>query len=201
MEKLAAKWQDFYQNPRRPIYLKILLAINLLGSWVGFLWYKEHLHATPWYYWPFVPDSPLSTIFFSVMLVILLMRKSCPLVELLACVSVIKYGVWAAYVLTDYWLIGGTINLIDGLLWLSHLGMAAEGFIFIRQLFFTAQQGVMVWLWMYINDFMDYWVGLHPYLPDPQQWERVMVFTIGLSTVLGIFVSRKWRKMTRQPGY
>jgi uncharacterized membrane protein YpjA len=178
-------WLDFYRNPAKPGYLKILLAVNLPGSLAGFLWYKHHLSATPWYYWPFVPDSPLSASMFTLVLLLLLIGQAHPLFQLIAYTAVVKYGLWAVFVLSGHWLTGGDIYMIDVVLWLSHLGMAAEGLIFWRQLAYRQLYGTIAWVWMYINDLMDYFVGLHPYLPNDDHWLTVMIFTLALSTLLG----------------
>lgn len=196
-------WQDFYHNPTKPIYLKLLLLVNLPGSLAGFLWYKHHLSVTPWYYLPFVPDSPLSSSLFTLVLFLLLINRAHPLLQLIAYTAVIKYGVWAIFVLTGHWLTGGAVRIIDIALWLSHLGMAVEGAIFWRRLVYEEAYALFTWLWMYFNDFMDYYVGLHPYLPNYNHWTIVMVFTLLLSTLLGIIAKIKAnsQKVTRHSGY
>jgi uncharacterized membrane protein YpjA len=194
-------WLDFYQNPTKPVYLKLLLIINLPGSLAGFLWYKYHLSVTPWYYWPFVPDSPLSSALFTLVLFLLLINRAHPLIQLVAYTAVVKYGLWAIFVLSGQWLTGGDMRAIEVALWLSHLGMAVEGMIFWRRLVYRQVYGVITWAWMYFNDLMDYYVGLHPYLQNYDHWLIVMIFTLMLSTLLGTAAKARGQKVTRLQGY
>lgn len=199
---IGTLWRDFWNHPHKPIYVKILLAINLPGSLAGFLWYKNQLAATPMYYWLFVPDSPASSSLFTLVLILFLTVKKPPsLLQLLACLGVIKYGVWAMAVLISYWLMGGTMTALDVAMWLSHLGMAVEGWVFLRVLKTPQWEAIFSWIWMYLHDFMDYYLKLHPYLPKENLFIPIMLFTLLLTTILGIFVSAPWRNMTKYSSY
>lgn len=190
---MLSLWRDFLDNPIRSRYLWALLAVNIPGSYIGYLWYEHQLAANPVYFWPVIPDSPLSTTLFSIALILLLIKKerANKLFQLIAYTAVVKYGIWAVVVLTLHWLDGGTIRLIDVGLWLSHLGMAVQGGIFWRWLVYGKLQAYLTWGWMYFNDFMDYVVGLHPYLPNYAHWNTVMIFTVSLTTLLGYIAKRK----------
>jgi uncharacterized membrane protein YpjA len=65
-------------------FLSVLLLINILGSFYGYYWYRGQLAATNVLLWPFVPDSPLSTTLFSLVLVLYLLGKKSSLLSLLA---------------------------------------------------------------------------------------------------------------------
>ncbi|MGF7186034.1 putative membrane protein YpjA [Desulfitispora alkaliphila] len=188
-------WYDLLENPTRPIYLKLLLIVNVPGSVLGYLWYENHLRSTEIIYWPFVPDSPLATTIFSIVLFTLLYSEGNSslhkLFQLLAYTAVVKYGIWAIFVLSLNWMTGGSMVLMDWVLWFSHLGMAIEGIIFWRKLVYEQIHAYGVWVWMYINDYMDYWVGLHPYLPNYDHRGTVLLFTVGLTTTVGFIARRK----------
>lgn len=178
-----------------PVFLKVILIINIGGSIYGYYWYRSQLLSTPLRYWIFVPDSPLSTTLFALALFFfLLRRKELPLLSYLAVITVIKYGLWAVFVNTHYWLISGQLQGIEIMLWLSHLGMAMEGMIYLR--FFSPDFGEwgIVSFWMILNDYVDYAWELHPYLYMEEQLPTVEMFTYCLTAVL-IFVTflRIWR--------
>ncbi|MDW7675295.1 MAG: DUF1405 domain-containing protein, partial [Bacillota bacterium] len=127
-------------------------------------------------------------------LLLLLFHKVHPLFQLVAYTGVIKYGFWAMLVLSGHWLTGGEVHFIDVMLWLSHLGMAVEGLILIRVLSFSKLLAGIIWGWLYLNDFMDYYVGLHPYLPNYDHWTAVMLTTISMSTLIGLYIWKKGQK-------
>lgn len=56
-------------------FLLALFFVNLLGTIYGFIWYKEQLVITPYIYWPFVPDSPIASLFFTIFLLFFMLKK------------------------------------------------------------------------------------------------------------------------------
>ncbi len=76
--------------------LIFLLICNILGTLYGFIWYGDQLAKTPWYFLPFIPDSPIASLFFCVLLLFVsFFNKHIPFVEALAFVTLLKYGLWA----------------------------------------------------------------------------------------------------------
>ena len=157
-------WREFWKAPRQPRFIVPLLVINVLGSAYGYFWYREQLAETPFYLWPFVPDSPLSTTLFAAALLLHLCGADKTMFQVLACTVSIKYGIWAVIMITHYWSSGGPVAPTETMLWLSHLGMAAEGAIFLRTYRFQINVVMITGAWMLVNDLMDYGAGLHPYL-------------------------------------
>ena len=45
------------------LLLNLLLICNILGTLYGFIWYGDQLAKTPWYFLPFIPDSPIASLF------------------------------------------------------------------------------------------------------------------------------------------
>lgn len=77
------------------LFLFILLIINLLGTLYGYIWYGNQLSHTALKYVVFVPDSPTATLFLSLVLIMYLFKRSFPILEVIAFMTLIKYGVWA----------------------------------------------------------------------------------------------------------
>src|SRR5660397_262337 len=72
-----------------------LVAVNLISSAAGYVyWYGDSILAAPPYFWPFVPDSPLSANLWAVALVAFHRSRQWNLLGLLAATGAIKYGLW-----------------------------------------------------------------------------------------------------------
>ena len=78
----------------RPVLL-LLFAVNLFGTIYGYWWYVPQLVDTPAAFLLFVPDSPTASLFFVFVLAAFLAGRNWPLMEALAIVSLVKYGIWA----------------------------------------------------------------------------------------------------------
>ncbi|MFD2879260.1 DUF1405 domain-containing protein [Paenibacillus rhizoplanae] len=84
--------------------------MNLLGTVYGYMWYGNQLTFTaqtePLWLLPFVPDSPTASLFFTAALLLLLypprgltgtlVRE---LIEALAVLTSVKYGIWAVSII------------------------------------------------------------------------------------------------------
>ncbi|MGI6145073.1 MAG: DUF1405 domain-containing protein [Clostridia bacterium] len=174
-------WRQFFLDPR---VLKIILFINILGSIYGYYWYRVQLQLTPLRFWIFIPDSPLSTTLFSIAIFLILCKRKFPFLYFLAFITVIKYGLWAVFVNTHFWLLSGQVHWVEFMLWLSHLGMALEGIIYLRLFLPSLYEWGVVGFWMMFNDYVDYAWDLHPYLYLQAQLPVVEVFTYCLTFVL-----------------
>ncbi|OAT80250.1 hypothetical protein A6M21_01060 [Desulfotomaculum copahuensis] len=157
-------WREFWRDPWQARFVRPLLIINLLGSVYGFYWYHEQLAATPFYAWLFVPDSPLATTLFALALAGSLAGFKSTLLRAVACTASIKYGLWAVVVISQFWWLGGQPAPTESMLWFSHLGMAAQGFVYLRRVRWGAPVALFTGGWMFLNDALDYGAGLHPYL-------------------------------------
>lgn len=179
-----------------PLFLKTLIVINLLGSVYGYYWYREQLANTPFIYWIFTPDSPLSTTLLALSLLFLLKGKRTPYLSYLACAATIKYGLWAVFVNSHYWYVSGQWHWEEVMLWASHLGMALEGILYLLYLLPDCKVWGTVSLWLMLNDYVDYAWKLHPYLYLEEQLATVEVFTYSLTAViiLGTLVLMLTRK-------
>lgn len=174
-------WRDFWRDPRQVRFTAPLIIINFLGSVYGYYWYHGQLAATPPYFWPFVPDSPLSTTLFALALTVRPPGAWGILFQVVAFTASIKYGIWAVVVISQYWIGGGPVEFTEAMLLFSHLGMAAEGAIYLRTIPFDRTVVLLTGAWMLLNDFMDYGLGLHPYLFAAGQEHLAFVTALGLT--------------------
>lgn len=186
-------WQPIRQLLMNRSFLWVLLWVNLLGTIYGYYWYKNQMQDTPPVLLPFVPDSPTSSLFFTVFVLLLLLGRSNPFIEMMALMTSFKYGVWCVVVLTMYGIGDGYIDPANIMLIFSHAGMAAEVLLYNFAYRFGAKH---VWLgaaWLLVNDFFDYVFKVHPYLEDDRFLSEVAVFTISLSifTILLTFWLRQ----------
>jgi uncharacterized membrane protein YpjA len=138
-------------------------------------------------------DSPLSTTLTAVVLGAYWLRRPIPFLPLIAFATVIKYGIWAAIIVLDYWLQGGRQDFVIWMLFLSHLGMALQGFMFWRHLQFTKKEGLAAVFWMGLNDVADYGGGLHPSLYQPEQLPLAAVSGIFLTLLLTVAVWQRYK--------
>ncbi|SFR03401.1 DUF1405 domain-containing protein [Desulfoscipio geothermicus] len=192
MRLMSELLSELWRRPWRSSLVWPIIITNILGSVYGFYWYRAQLAETPRYLWALVPDSPLSTTLFALALLLVLAGNRPGLITAVACATTIKYGLWAVGMITHYWALGGPVNFTEVMLWLSHWGMALEGFIFLRTVPVPGRALLGASLWMIFNDYMDYFRGLHPYLFSPLQENFALWLAAGLTIVAFIALVRAW---------
>ncbi len=207
--KLSFFWSKaFLLN--RP-FLWLLFAVNVGGTIYGYIWYEGQLvstyHNHPLWQIVFVPDSPTASLFFTLALLYLLfpVKLQNPiavagrsLLEALAIVCSVKYGIWAvAMIVAGAWQ-GAAMEWQHYMLIASHLGMALEAVLYFR--FMKAGAGALAVAtgWLLLNDTVDYTFGVFPYLADQLDDDLTAVrnFTFGLSLfsfATGLHVWWRWR--------
>ncbi len=157
----------FMESLKKSWFLWSLIIINLLGSIYGFYWYKNQLAQTsPEIFRVFVPDSPTGSLLFTFLLITLLVGRSIPTLEAFAAVTNFKYGVWAVAVIIAGWLMGGEQRWTDYMLMFSHGGMALESLLYAKFYTIRFRHLLMVATWTIWNDWMDYILDIHPWLPS-----------------------------------
>ncbi|SFG62505.1 Uncharacterized membrane protein YpjA [Desulfotomaculum arcticum] len=180
-------WSELWQRPWRSSLIWPIILINIAGSAYGLYWYRAQLAGTPAHLWLLVVDSPLATAFFALALLLVIAGRRPGLVVAAACATTIKYGLWTVGVITHYWLTGGQFSAIEAMVWIYHLGLVLEGFIFLRKTPLPVYAVVGTAGWMALNDYMDYVRGLHPYLFAPGQEAAALGLAAGL-TVLSVIL-------------
>lgn len=179
---------------------------NFLGTVYGFEWYWAQMVDTianyPVWYVYFVPDSPTASLFFTLSIGFLLMDRSLDrqpnklyrairgFVEAFALITSFKYGIWAvAMIWTGAWQ-GVPVGWDGWMLTGSHLAMAVEALLFVRWYRYRLTAIIIVAIWTFWNDFMDYERGIFPRLPRELDDNLLTIewFTVGLS-MTGILIA------------
>lgn len=183
------------------IFLWLLFIVNLLGTIYGYYWYVWQLQQTKPIYWIFVPDSPTATLFFTIAILGWLFGKHFKLMEALAFITLIKYGVWAVAMNLFTVVEIGNIGAPGWMLVCSHSLMAVQALLYIGNYKFTWIHVCIVAIWTLHNDVIDYLFGQMPiYHVINSHVSAVGYFTFWLSIcclVLALFNVKK-RKALQQ---
>lgn len=159
---LKARLDDIVRTPWLlwPAVIALMLAF-VVGT-VG--WYGDFFVAArvPLWAYPFVPDCPLAAGMFGVALALRHFGRPSRLLDQLAAVFGIKYGVWTMSFWTLYWLDGGPFELTSlfsgPVMFVTHLGLFVLGVLFV--LFFIGRprprEAALVLLWFVMSDVVDY---------------------------------------------
>jgi len=143
-------------------FLWLLLIINALGTVYGYYWYGGQLALTKPIFYIFVPDSPTASLFFCFVLIAWLMGKQWRLMEALALITLVKYGVWAVgmnlLMLNEL----GEIGFDGWMLVFSHGAMAVQAIVYMAYYSFTYWHVAIAGIWTLHNDVIDYVFGQMP---------------------------------------
>lgn len=190
-------------------FLWLLLICNFVGSIYGYIWYDGQMAYTLENYatWliVFVPDSPTASLFFSIAIWGLLFppklkigKRVLYLIEALAVVTSVKYGLWASSIIFAGVAQGNTMVWQDWMLVGSHTAMAVEALLYVR--FFGLKTGTLIGAaaWTLLNDTVDYTYGVFPWVPSEldDHINAVRNFTVAL-TCFSVAVSWLILKLTR----
>ncbi len=191
-------------------FILTLIVINFLGTIYGFYWYKNQLLQTPTEWLIFVPDSPTSSMFFTIFLILYYFNKKSPFIEAMGSITAFKYGIWAVVmILWGAWaevpsitkiIMVETISWTDVMLMLSHLGMAVQAILFFHKYHYGFFAILFVGTWTLLNDFYDYTKDIHPWLPYTISdidftVGQFTIFLSGFTLLLFYFLSLLRRKL------
>ncbi|WP_163654156.1 DUF1405 domain-containing protein [Listeria sp. PSOL-1] len=169
-------------------FLRLLLVINFLGAIYGYIWYLPQLQITPLRYWLFVPDSPTAILFFFFTLVAFLAKKHWPLMEALAFVCLLKYGIWAigmniALMIQEHALIFASIMLL-----ISHAFMAIQGFVYAPFYRFRLSHFMIAAVWVLHNDAIDYLFGQMPIYMGMEHFSAIIGYLTFWLTIAVLYL-------------
>jgi len=189
--------------PHHTGWVRLLVAVNVVGSLYGFNWYARQLADTPWYLWPVTPDSPLSSLGFGVYLALRLSGRRTPWFAALVQLATFKYGLWTVVVLGQYLLATGNANPELLLLIGTHAGMALEACLLMRADPAPTPALALALAWLTLNDGFDYLAGTHPTVPDPGLIDLVAVEAVGLTwlALAAALVARRRGDPVRYTGW
>ena len=163
-------------------FMWILLAVNILGTIYGYIWYMWQLEITDPIFLIFVPDSPTASLFFSIALFGWLINRHFKLIEALALITLVKYGLWA--VVMNIWtqFESGPIGFVGWMLVVSHFAMAVQALLYIPKYKFNWIHVLIAAIWTLHNDVIDYVFGQMPiYRSLSEHTETIGYFTFWLS--------------------
>lgn len=154
---------------RHKAVLWIVGLINLAGTLYGYYWYEPQLATSKWYFYPFIPDSPTASLFFTIIVFLWIFGRRSRLFEALAFVTLIKYGVWAvvmnALMLNELGTSNAYLTTMALMLMVSHGAMAFQALLFSPLMTFRIKELVLVAIWVVHNDVVDYVLGQWPRYP------------------------------------
>lgn len=150
-----------------------IVAVNVVGTAFGFWYYGFHplplsdplvtlqFASEPLVMWPFVPDSPVATLFIALSLAAWKLGRSNEYLNALAFFGCWKLGFWTPFVLAYFFAgfigVGWPMYLF---LFFSHLAMVAEAFLVHRYSDFPIRAVAVAVLWYGLNDVVDYFYGI-----------------------------------------
>lgn len=197
---MASRSLPFYLICYHPAVLLFLIIVNAAGTVYGYYWYAAQLASSPWYFWPVIPDSPTSSLFFTAALVCFWRRERAPLLEAFAALLSLKYGIWAVAIILFFARQTGVMTGIDWMLSLSHLGMAAEAILFLPRYSFKGKEIMLAGGWLLLNDVLDYAFDVHPWLPDDTYHWLIGGLTMSESLLVILFfaAARLWLEKSKK---
>ena len=169
-----------------PIVAAIFIG-NGIGAVAGVIyWYGRQLLASPWYLWPFIPDSPGSTFMvLPALALILRKRPGWPLLNAYAAFGIIKYGLWTVAFWSLYWTNGGPFTLESLAMTFTHSIMIAEGLLLLYYTRLTRPVALGLGAWFLFNDWVDYGpLRTRPGLPPGVSVQTMMWIAAGLTLLI-----------------
>ncbi|MDT8859993.1 DUF1405 domain-containing protein [Alkalihalobacillus sp. MEB130] len=142
----------------------LLLLINIPGTIYGYIWYQRQLEVTPSHFLLFVPDSPTASLFFVFVLVAFFLKRNWPIIEALAAVTLIKYGIWAVVMNLAAGYAGDTLTWVNWMLIASHAGMALQAVLYSPYFRIKPWHLLVAAVWTLHNDIIDYVFMMHPWV-------------------------------------
>lgn len=145
------------------LFLVALFIVNLLGTIYGYIWYGDQLAETDPLYYIFVPDSPTASLFFTIAVAGWIFGKHFKLIEVLALITLIKYGVWA--VVMNFLTLSqeGELSAQGWMLVCSHSLMAVQALLYKGNYRFRWWHVAIAAVWTLHNDIIDYLFGQMPH--------------------------------------
>lgn len=163
-------------------FMWLLFLVNLVGSIYGYYWYDSQLSVTESKFLLFVPDSPTASLFFTFALLGWLFKKNWKLIEALALITLLKYGLWAVVMNIWTYIETGSIGWMGWMLVASHFAMALQAILYIPFYRFTWVHILIASIWTLHNDVIDYVFDQMPtYRSLSKYADNIGYFTFWLS--------------------
>ncbi len=139
----------------------LVVAINLAGTAFGFWYYSGQFAGTATALWPWVPDSPLATLFIALAIAAWKLGREQPWLTALAFFGNVVLGLWTPYTLLAFadayaYL---PVWMYHFLFW-SHLAMVVQAFVLHRITDFPVWAVGVAAAWYWSNLIVDYFVPI-----------------------------------------
>ncbi|MFC4404364.1 DUF1405 domain-containing protein [Gracilibacillus xinjiangensis] len=167
-----------------PQMIMIVFLINLIGTIYGYYWYLPQLKDTPLIFIAFVPDSPTASLFFTIFLYFHMRGRNIPIVEALAFVSLLKYGIWAVVMNILTLSVNGSLGWEGYMLMASHGAMALQALLYSPLYKIKLKHLTIAAIFTLHNEIIDYVFGMMPVYPSLSSFAKeIGYFTFWLSIV------------------
>ncbi|MWG35822.1 DUF1405 domain-containing protein [Halomarina oriensis] len=134
----------------------LVVVINLAGTAFGFYYYSQQFAATPVVMWPFVPDSPMGTLFIALALGLWALGRTNEYANAFALFGCIKLGAWTPYVLLAFFPAWDVWWPMYNFLFWSHCAMVVQAFVLHRIADFPVKAVAAATLWYTVDLTLDY---------------------------------------------
>ncbi len=162
----------------------LLIAILVIAILYGFYYYIYAFQQTSPLLWLFVPDSPLSILFALIVILGILKGRLQLLLQYLASISLIKYGIWTIAIMGFFYpqeyLSQGRLPESLLLFIIPHIGMVALAILTLpskRSLSFLS----IALLFFLLNDYLDYFGGIEQNIIPTSNFLSIATFTFLLT--------------------
>lgn len=177
-----------------PVYYWTIITVNIVGVVYGFFWYQAQLAKRPVYLWLFIPDCPGAVLLFLIWIFFVTLKKPANTFRVIAVTALIKYGIWTVAVIGLHWIDNGVHYWENVMLFISHWGMLLLGVVFSAKMKISRQALLITATWLVLNDFSDYYLLLHPNLPDESRFLEICIGTLVLSGGIIFWMVKRYRQ-------
>ncbi|QIH78494.1 DUF1405 domain-containing protein [Macrococcoides canis] len=175
---------QYYYWIQNKKFLIFIILCNIVGTIYGYYWYLGQLKQTKWYFMPFVPDSPTASLFLVIALTAIVWNRHLPLIEVLAFVTLIKYGVWAVVMNILVFITLDEVTAMGMMLIISHAIMAIQALLFVPLFRASLLSIGIASIWVFHNDVIDYVYMQYPvYSMLSDYIQHIGYFSFWLSVV------------------
>ena len=138
-------------------FVWLVVLVNLGGTAFGFYYYSQQFAATPVELWPFVPDSPMGTLFIAIALALWAVGRPNEYANAFALFGCIKLGAWTPYVLLAFFPAWDYLGwpMYNFLFW-SHCAMVVQAFVLHRIAEFPVRAVALATAWYTVDLVVDY---------------------------------------------
>ena len=164
------------------VLLLVLALGNIVGGLVGLLTvYHDQFSSHPWYLWLFVPDCPLYVFAFAfILLTLIFFNWQNPVLNCVVFVMNVRYALWSyTYFMVFFDPFKPWLNLDYALTLAGHFLAIIESFYLVLLSKINKRQLLVVYAWALINDYSDYVLGTHPWVPHTR-----LVWLLGLQNLV-----------------